>query len=260
MVSIKKESISKMKIVMTPAKRMKKEVDVFETENTPVLIELTQKILKHLQTLRQDEIKRLLKCSDVIAEEAYQNYQQMNLFADTVPALFSYQGIEYDHLAADLFTYDEYDYIKESLVILSGFYGILKPFDGVVPYRLELNNSLSIGQYKSLYQFWNKQIYEQLIKDDHCILDLGAKQYSIMIQKYLTDDIDYVKCYFKEKINHEFKEIGVYVKIARGEMIRYLIQKKATTFEEVKSFCLLGYYYDEHLSDKKHFVFVRENK
>lgn len=247
-----------MKIVMTPAKKMKKEVDFFEAESIPVLIEQTQKILNHLQTLSQEEIKKVLRCNDQIAKEAYQNYQQMDLWKHQVPALFSFQGIEYDHLSADLFAYDEYDYIKKSLVILSGFYGILRPFDGVVPYRLELNNSLSIAQYKNLYQFWDKQIYEQLIKDDHCILDLGAKQYSKMIQKYLTDDINYVKCYFKEKINDELKEIGVYVKIIRGEMIRYLILKKAVTFEDVKSFDLLGYHYDDDLSDRHHFVFVRE--
>lgn len=247
-----------MKIIITPAKRMKKEVDVFEVEGIPIFIDQTQEILKCLQTLNQEEIRKVLKCSPSIAKEAYDNYQQMRLFTNNVPALFAYQGIQYDHLSADLFTYDEYDYIRHSLVILSGFYGILRPFDGVVPYRLELNSPLRIGHNKNLYQFWDQRIYRQIVKDECCILDLGARQYSYMIQKYLTDDIQYVRCYFKERINHELKEIGVYVKIARGEMLRYLIQKKATSFADVKLFDLLGYHFDEDLSDEQNFIFVRE--
>lgn len=249
-----------MKIVITPAKKMRKDVDVFEANGIPILIEQTEKILNHLQTLNEKDIQKILKCSQKIAKEAYQNYQQMNLYANLVPAIFAYQGIQYDHSAFDIMTYEDYDYIKDHLVILSGFYGLLQPFDGVVPYRLELNNRLQIDHYQNLYHFWGQKIYHQLIIDDRQILDLGAQQYSRMMQKYLTDDVEYVKCYFKEEIHHEFREIGVYVKIARGEMVRYLIEKKVQSFEEVKSFHLLGYHYCEDLSDKQNYVFVRKHK
>lgn len=249
-----------MKIILTPAKKMKKEVEFFEAKSVPVMLLETKQILARLQMLSIKDLQKVLKCSQRLAKETYENYQTMDLCQNTVPALFAYQGIQFDHLGAELFSDDEYDYIEKNLVILSGFYGLLRPFDGVVSYRLELNNSLSVDQYKNLYQFWNRKIYDQLILDDHCLLDLGAKQYSMMIQKYLSDDIRYVKCYFKEEIADELKEIGVYVKIARGEMIRYLIQKKAASFEDVKAFDMLGYRYREELSDACHYVFVRKKQ
>ena len=110
-----------------------------------------------------------------------------------------------------------------------------------------------------MYQFWGNKIYQELIKDDHEILDLGAKQYSRIIKRYLDQDINYVKCYFMEKKNNTFKEVGVYVKQARGEMVRYLIKNRVTSFEQVKKFKGLGYCFDYEKSNQNNFIFVRKN-
>lgn len=141
---------------------------------------------------------------------------------------------------------------------LSGFYGVLKPFDGVVPYRLELNNKLAFEEYHNLYQFWGNKIYQELIKDDYEILDLGAKQYTRILKKYLDQNINYVKCFFMEKEGNIFKEIGVYVKQARGEMVRFLIKNRVTNFEQVKEFKGLGYSFHHEKSDQNNFIFIRE--
>lgn len=246
-----------MKIIITPAKKVRREVDYFAAEGEPVLLKETQIILAALRKLDVEQLQKVLKCSLSIAQKAYTSYQNTDLHTHQVPALFAYQGIQFDHLAADIFSDEEYQYIKKHIVILSGFYGILKPFDGIVPYRLELNNSLKIGSYKNLYQFWGKKIYDQLVCDDHCLLDLGAKQYSRMIQKYLDDHIQYVQCRFKERIQGELVERGVYVKIARGEMIRYIISHQITDFESVKSFSMLGYRFAADLSSKREYIFIR---
>lgn len=246
-----------MKIIVTPAKRIREEVEFFQAESTPALISKTQFLLENIRTLNVQQLQKVLRCSEKIAHEAYWQFQNMDLYQNQVPALFAYQGIQFDHLAAHLFTDEEYTYIRQHIVILSGFYGVLKPFDGIVPYRLELNDPLSFSRYRQLYDYWGRDIYDQLTKDEACILDLGAKQYSTMIQKYLDEKIHYVKCHFKEKKDGQLKEIGVYVKIARGEMIRYLIQNGVDDLERVKEFHLLGYHFDEKLSDQHHFVFVR---
>lgn len=247
-----------MKIIVTPAKKVKTEVDYFEVESQPVLLEYTKTILSSLRQLKMDDLQKILKCSDNIAKKTYDLYQHMNLYKHQVPALMAFQGIQFDHLSGELFSYEEYDYIRKHIVILSGFYGILRPFDGIVPYRLELNDPIRIGTFKNLYQFWNRIIYDQLIVDDHQLLDLGAKQYSRMIHKYLDDSIEYVQCRFKERIHGQLVERGVYVKIARGEMIRYLVTHQITDFEAVKSFCMLGYCFDPALSSSRQYVFVRE--
>lgn len=249
-----------MKIIITPAKRMKDEIDYFETENEPVFLKETEQILNHLKTLDVTEIKEMLKCSEAIAIKTYNNYQSCNLYQNTIPALLAYEGIQYDHTAAHILTIEDYEYTKKHLLILSGFYGVLRPFDGVVPYRLELNNKISFDGYKSLYEFWGNKIYQEIINDDHEILDLGAKQYTRIIKKYLTAKIKYVKCCFMEESDNGYKEIGVYVKQARGRMVRYLIENKVTSFEKVKDFNELGYEYRADLSNDNRYIFVRKNK
>lgn len=249
-----------MKIVITPAKRMKDDIAYLDSENSPVFLKDTEIILEHLKKLSLQEIKQLLKCSDKIANEAYQNYHRIDLNKNTIPALLSYDGIEYDHIAAHIFTNEDYEYAKEHIRILSGFYGVLKPFDGVVPYRLELNNKLSFERYKNLYEFWNNKIYLELIKDDQEILDLGAKQYTRILKKYLDDNISYVKCHFMEKEDDNYKEIGVYVKQARGEMVNYLVKNRVTDFWQVKKFKGLGYHFCLEKSDYQNYVFIREKR
>lgn len=246
-----------MKIIMTPAKNVKAEVDCFAVESQPVFLTYTQTILSSLQQLSAYQLQKILKCSPRLAQKTYETYQHMNLCENQVPAFMAFKGIQFDHLAGELFSYEEYDYIRRHIVILSGFYGILRPFDGIVPYRLELNTPVRIGEYRNLYQFWNRIIYDQLIKDDHQLLDLGGKQYSRMIHKYLDDSIQYVQCRFKEKIAGKLVEKGVYVNMARGEMIRYLVKHQISDFAGVRSFDMLGYRFDSKLSTKEQYIFVR---
>lgn len=246
-----------MRIIITPAKKMNSSVDYFEAESIPIFIDKTKSILETIKKLSLNQLKELLKCNDKIALEMYQNYQLLNLEARGIPALFAYKGIEYDQLAPNIFTDLQYQYIKKNLRILSGFYGILRPFDSVFPYRLELNDKLAIGENKNLYDFWNSLIYDTLIDGDNCILDLGGKQYTRIIKKYLTKDIHYVKCFFMDKRGFKYQEIGVYVKKARGEMVRYLVENEIDNIEAVKGFNRLGYRFSKELSNQNSYVFVR---
>ena len=155
-----------MKIVITPAKRMNDNIDYIDVESLPVFLPQTEELLGILKTLKVDEVKKMLGCNDQIAQIAYLNYLMMDLKKDTVPALLAYEGIQYTNTAAHVLTDDDYEYTKQHLRILSGFYGILRPFDGVVPYRLELNNKVKTEKFKSLYEFWNSRIYDKLTKDN----------------------------------------------------------------------------------------------
>ena len=115
-----------MKIVITPAKKMTNDASFLEVESLSVYLETTEKILNHLKTLTISEVKKMLGCSDRIAKEAYDNYQSMDLRNNLTCAILAYQGIQYDYMASHVMSYDDFAFLQQHLVILSGFYGILR--------------------------------------------------------------------------------------------------------------------------------------
>lgn len=249
-----------MQIIISPAKKMRNEIDYLQYESIPVCINKTKQILEYIQTKSISDLQYILKCNQKIASEAYYNYMKMDLYANLVPALLAYDGIQYNYMAPHIFEYDDFDYATKHLRILSGFYGILKPLDGVKVYRLELNNPFKTDFCNSLYEFWQDDIYSKIVNEDNVILDLCSVQYSKLITKYLDNQVTYVKCYFMEEEHETFKEKGVYVKIARGEMVRYLIKNKINSLEKVKLFNELGYSFNKELSNENKYVFTRKEK
>lgn len=249
-----------MNILISPAKKMRSDISYIEAKTQPVFLHKTKELLAFLQTLKPEQVKTMLVCNTKIAAESYLAYQHMDICKDVVPALLSYVGIQYTYMAPHIFEDAYFHYVEEHLYILSGFYGILRAFDGVVPYRLELDNKMPFPFSQSLYAFWKDSLYKELVKKDKKILNLASKQYSRIIERYLEDDVHYVTCHFKEIENERLIEKGVYVKMARGEMVRYLAEINAKDFEDVKGFQRLGYAFDESLSDEYTFIFTRDLK
>ena len=120
------------------------------------------------------ELKRLLACNDALAQEAYRNFRAMELDRGETPALFAYDGIQYKYMAPGLFTQEQLDYVKEHLRILSGFYGVLRPFDGVSPYRLEMQAKLKADFCRNLYEFWGDSFRARTGPVHHLCLCRGA--------------------------------------------------------------------------------------
>lgn len=250
-----------MMILIAPAKRMHADIPYLDPETTPMFVEQADRILQVMKQKTISELKTILVCSDSIAKEAYQQYQSMDVLTQGgVPAILSYQGIQYTYMAPHVFPDEYLRYVQAHVRILSGFYGLLRPLDNVFPYRLELNHNVRIHTYQNLYEFWNDQLYQALVKEDTCILNLASKQYSRIIQRYCKAGVQYVTCSFKEAENGHLREKGVYVKMARGEMVRYLAEIQATALEDVKGFCRLGYHYSEECSDEQSLVFIRKKK
>ncbi|ACL18307.1 hypothetical protein DesLBE_3101 [Desulfitobacterium sp. LBE] len=246
-----------MKIIISPAKKMNMDGDFLSPRNIPVYLEKAKKLQRHLQSLPYEELRKLLCCNDEIAGLNYERYQTMDLSGYTSPAILAYDGIQYKYMAPQVFEDDYFDYIEKHLRILSGFYGILKPFDGVVPYRLEMQAKLKTDFCRNLYDYWQDDIYRELTQEDTTILNLASAEYSKTIEKYLTAGINYVKCVFGELRDGRVIEKGVYVKMARGEMVRFMAEKAIKDLEQIKEFNRLGFRYREQLSDNNTFVFVK---
>lgn len=246
-----------MRIIISPAKKMKINTDMLPFEDIPFFIEETKVIQKTLKTLSYEEAKNLWKCNDKIATYHYDRLKDLNLYHNLTPAILSYEGIQYQYMSPSVFHTQELEYIKEHLRILSGFYGLLKPFDGVVPYRLEMQAKLSIEDKKSLYDYWNDLLAKQLFAESKQIVNLASVEYSKCITKYRKEDVHIVTCVFGEWINNKVVEKGTYAKMARGEMVRFMAEKKIKAVEQIKGFDRLGYLFSDKLSDDNTYIFLR---
>ena len=151
-------------IIISPAKKMNINNDDIISESMPCFMDKTEYLYSNLKDYSYDDLKKLLACNDEIAELNYSRYKDMNLYKNLSPAILSYEGIQYKYMSPDSFSNSEFDYVSNHLRILSGFYGILKPFDGIVPYRLEMQAKLAIGTSKNLYSFWGDSLYKELTK------------------------------------------------------------------------------------------------
>lgn len=248
-----------MKIIISPAKNMK-ETEDFKIKSLPVFIEKSEKLKNHLKSLSYNDLKNLLICNDKIASRNYERFKKMNLSENLSPALLSYDGIQYKYMAPHVFEEKHFSYIENNLRILSGFYGILKPFDGIVQHRLEMQAKLNIENNEDLYSFWGKDIYNELTKEDNIIINLTSKEYRKCIEKYLSKNIKFISCVFGEISDDKIIEKGVHVKMARGEMVRFMAENNITTPEKIKNFNRLGYKYNEKFSDNEKYVFLKEQR
>ena len=245
-----------MKIILSPAKKMNVDVDTLACTGKPVFLAQTEEILAWMRKLSREELKRLWKCNDKIAELNYNRFRHMSLKQNLTAALVSYEGIQYQYMAPDVFSQGAWKYVQEHLRILSGFYGVLKPLDGVTPYRLEMQAKAGAGGAKDLYDFWKDKLYKEVRGDGEIIINLASKEYSKCIEKYLTENDRYITCIFGERKEGKIVQKGTKAKMARGEMVRFLAENQIEEPEGIKAFSRLGYQYQEELSSYEEYVFL----
>lgn len=247
-----------MKIILSPAKKMNMDIDTLESIGLPIYLEDTKRLLDCLKEKSYDELKSLWKCNDKIAEENFKRIECLDLNKNLTPAVLSYEGIAFQYMAPAVFEYEQFDYIQEHLRILSGFYGVLKAMDGVVPYRLEMQAKLQIDKYRNLYDFWGKKIYNAVCDDSGIIINLASKEYSKCVEKYLTDDDTYITCVFADGVNGKLVQKGTYAKMARGEMVRFMAENKIENPTDLKDFDRLNYKYEKDISSDNEYIFIRQ--
>ena len=247
-----------MRIIISPAKKMRVDTDSLSWRDLPVYLDKTRELLDILRAMEPEELKKLWKCNDSIAELNVQRLTQMDLHSRLTPALLAYEGIQYRYMAPGVFTDREFEYVQEHLRILSGFYGILKPFDGVTPYRLEMQAKLRAGDSKDLYEYWGDSLAMTLFSETECIVNLASKEYSQCVFRYLPPSVRTITCVFGEEKNGKVVEKATACKMARGEMVRYLAENAVTDPEKIRSFDRLGYRFDASRSDDKMFIFIND--
>ena len=246
-----------MRIILSPAKKMNTDVDSFAVRGLPRFLDKTEELCRVLQSMSYDELKALWKCNDKIAALNQERLANMDLHHRLTPAVIAYEGIAYQYMAPSVFTADELEYVEEHLRIISGFYGILRPFDGVTPYRLEMGAKLAVDGYRDLYEYWGSALADSLCAETDLIINLASKEYSRAVEKHLPPDVRFITVVFGEHIGGKTVEKGTMCKMARGEMVRFMAENGIRDSEQIKDFDRLGYCFCPQESDDGRFVFIK---
>ena len=247
-----------MKIILSPAKKMIVDTDNIAPVELPAFIDKTAEILSWMKSKSKEELKAIWKCNDKIAEQNVNRLENMDLYNRLTPAVLAYEGIAFQYMAPAVFEIQQFEYLQNHLRILSAFYGILKPLDGVTPYRLEMQAKAEIEETTNLYDYWGDRLYHSVIDDSRTIINLASKEYSKCIERYLSDKDNYITITFCELSGDKLVTKGTYAKMARGEMVRYLAEIGSEQPEELKGFSRSGYVFREELSTETNYVFARE--
>lgn len=276
-----------MNIIISPAKKMNVREDELDWANLPCFLSKAERLKEYIKGLSRQEARTLWACNEKIADLNYRRFQDMDLKSRLTPALLSYEGIQYQYMAPGVFEQRHWDYVQEHLRILSGFYGILKPLDGIVPYRLEMQAKVKLpattggkdevcggdkaagegvtsgrADITSLYEYWGNSLYEELVSEDKVVVNLASKEYSKAIEPYLAPDITYLTCVFGTEETDRNKKTKVKVKateakMARGEMVRFMAEYGIEKPEDLKGFDRLGFGYCKERSGEREYVFLK---
>ena len=238
-----------MKIILSPAKKMIVDTDNIAPVELPTFIDKTAEILSWMKSKSKEELKAIWKCNDKIAEQNFHRLENMDLYNRLTPAVLAYEGIAFQYMAPAVFEIQQFEYLQNHLRILSAFYGILKPLDGVTPYRLEMQAKAEIEETTNLYDYWGDRLYHSVIDDSRIIINLASKEYSQ--DRYIT-------IVFCELSGDKLVTKGTYAKMARGEMVRFMAENNIENPVDIKKFDRLGYTFRGDLSSETEYVFERK--
>ena len=253
-----------MKIVVSPAKTLDYEAKLPTKRATqPKFIEEAETLNNKLERKTKKEVGKLMSISEKLSDLNYQRYKDFSTpFTknNARPAVYAFAGDVYNGLDAYTIPDNKIDALQDTLRILSGMYGILKPLDLMQPYRLEMGTKLKIQNHNNLYEFWGSALTESLNKemqDDELFINLASNEY-FKVVKTKELKVPVVSPVFKDFKNGKLKVIAFFAKKARGSMVRYIIDKDIKTMNGIKGFDYDGYSYSEEYTENENEpVFIR---
>jgi hypothetical protein len=252
-----------MKIIISPAKSLDFESNVPTSLHTqPRFLEQSEKLNKKLKTLSKKKLSDLMKISDDLATLNYernQTWQTPFTKENAKQAIYAFTGAVFQGIDVQTLSEEKIPLLQENLRILSGLYGLLKPLDLIQPYRLEMGTRLKVGAKDNLYKFWDDAVAKSLndeLVDGELLVNLASTEYFKVIPKKVLK-VDMITPVFKDFKNGEYKTIMTYAKMARGYMVRYIIDNNVKTIEDLKGFNIEKYRFSEELSQGNELVFTR---
>lgn len=241
--------MSVMIIITSPAKTFDWHQPIPKIPTTqPEYLNKANHLAKLLGSYTQEQLKHQLNVSDTLAKlnfKRYKDWQNNPLGGNVKPSLFAYRGDIFRELKLATYSLDMIEYLQNSLRILSGLYGILRPLDDIQQYRLEMKTKLSETNITSLSTYWLQDVTASLNKalknhQQKIVLNLASKEYAMAVDKDALDG-NFLQIVFHQIKNGETKNYGLMAKRARGKMINFLTQQQAQFLDMVKQFDDDGY-------------------
>lgn len=246
------------RIIISPAKKMNVVEGPPWVTGEPVLLDRTRELMARVQQLSYDEAKALWKTSDKLTALNVERFAHMDLGHDVTAAVIAYEGIQYQHLAPQVMDEQCLAYLDERLRILSGFYGVLRPCDGVVPYRLEMQAKLAVGGSRDLYAFWGDALAREVSRGCDTIANLASVEYAKAVVPFAGElGLRVVTCLFGEMSGGRYVQRSTEAKAARGTFVRWCAENGIEDPCEFGGFRERGYALDGKRSSADTLVFVR---
>lgn len=252
--------------VVSPAKRM----DLVEgppfARTRPAFLADAQRLASELRSLGYDAARDIWRCSDSLAKP---NWERLSTMREDMakeprllsPAVLTYVGIQYQHLAPQVMTEKELAWVSSHLRILSGMYGVLRPFDGVVPYRLEMQARLAVGGCRDLYEFWGGRLLDTLLgAGASTIVNVASQEYAKAVVPWARRaGVPVITCVFGEVRASDGRVVqrATEAKAARGAFARWCAERGVEKADQLAGFTEREYALDRERSDADTFTFVR---
>ena len=251
------------KILLSPAKSIDTTVSSYGNPSTPFFESEAEQLILKLKKMNPKALGELMSISEKLADlnwSRFQNWKPLKNNSEAIQPVLSFTGEVFKGLEASTMNEKEMQAAQDSIRVLSGLYGLLKPLDGISPYRLEMGTKFNVtDSSSSLYEFWGEKLTDSLkeeLKPNDVVVNLASKEYSRAIHfKKITHTV--VSPLFKDYKNGKLKTIMMYAKKARGTMARYIVQNKLNSLEDLKHYNIDNYVYDENLSNEKEWIFTR---
>ena len=218
----------------------------------------TDEIIRVLKDLTPWDIQSLMKVNEKIALQSYAYFQDFNFNDKGVCGLLAYDRLVFKNIKAEDFTKEDFDYANKHIRILDAFYGMVNPLDDILPYRLEMQYPIKI-QGNNLYKFWDDKIYNKLYSEDNVIVNLASEEYAKTVRRFLNEEDIFIDIDFKVNKDGKLKTLATLAKMARGQMVKYIIENKIDNPEDLKDFTFNSFKYCSNLSTSKKFVFIKED-
>ncbi len=244
--------------IISPAKNMRIDRNGTKPLSLPVYSGRSQEIHSVLSQYTPWDLQVLMGLNAKLADDCFDRNLHMKFDLLGTSAVEAYDGIQYKYMNPFTFSAKARAFAQEHLRILSGMYGVLKPYDSIYEYRLEMQTRLSVGHARDLYDFWGALLYEEVRRDGHIILNLASNEYAKAIRKYLHPNDRFLTCTFQVFHKGKYKVQATAAKMARGLMVRYLMTQGIDDPSQVRGFCDGGYQFAPEASSENELVFRRD--